>query len=490
MICLRSARLERHTAQAVKRQKGTDMAIFWMSKIKFTGRTGGSSAVGHASYLERQKLRDERIGKTFRYTAKDKDQIVRLGSRLPDGTPIETQKLWNSAEFAEDKKDGSPKKNARTSRYIEAALPREFSLDQMKAVIEDFRSYMEKKYGVATTASIHFEDSGNPHLHFQWTTRKVTSAGKFGAKTRELDDRGTGNKEIRKMRYYWAECCNKFLPPEKHIDPRSYADLEQETGQKKTPQIHLGPTAARMKRKGEKSARVEEFEERERLREAEKLAQAEQRRLEELEAQIQQAKRQEEEREKQEDAALQAALYEKFAQMEAEENDARRAGREEQRSDQGAKAGNYPDRRLGENHQGEYLRNFGGDVGYAETANQEAGDQQQSGQNNGATAVDRLQVTDRRKLDRLELVKLGTALRKARDQADEAASTAPEQADTEALEAFASKFLQEIAQREAQKQKQRTFNRLQKQETQWKPQPPQPQREEPPQPAYSPMMRM
>ena len=229
------------------------MAIFWMSKVKFTGRTGGTSAVGHASYVERQKLRDERIGKTFRYTAKDKDLIIRLGSRLPDGQPIETQKLWNAAEFAEDKKDGSPKKNARTSRYIEAALPREFSLDQMKAVIEDFRSYMEKKYSVATTASIHFEDSGNPHLHFQWTTRRVTNAGKFGAKTRELDDRGTGNKEIKKMRYYWAECCNKILPPDQHIDPRSYSDLERETGEKKTPQIHLGPTAARMKRKGKKA---------------------------------------------------------------------------------------------------------------------------------------------------------------------------------------------------------------------------------------------
>lgn len=125
------------------------MAIFHLS-VSSVKRSKGQSAVSSASYIEDITMRDERLQKTFRYgsdrTAKHKSTI-RLGSFLPDGTPIDTAELWNLAEASEKRKD------SQTARKIIAALPAELDKDAHMRIAKDYQSFLWTRYGVATTTA-------------------------------------------------------------------------------------------------------------------------------------------------------------------------------------------------------------------------------------------------------------------------------------------------------------------------------------------------
>lgn len=253
--CLRSARLK---TQRQKKQKGKNaMAIFYISDIYFSKRSQGQSSLSSAAYIEDRTLRDERIGKTFRYgsnSTKKHQTTILLGSRLPDGTPIETKTLWNMAEISETKS------NARTSRHQWYALPiaPEIGEKERLAIAEEMRSFFEKRYGVATTAAIHLEHDNNPHLHLQWTVRVIekdkNGQAVFKDKTRVLDEKKAGSIECKEICKAWEAACNKYLLPEHHIDHRSY----KEQGLVKIPQKHIGSTAKRMEAEGKKSTRIEQ----------------------------------------------------------------------------------------------------------------------------------------------------------------------------------------------------------------------------------------
>lgn len=86
---------------------------------------------------------------------------------------------------------------------------------------------MVSRYGVAADVAIHEPgqkgDSRNYHAHILTTTRTVTSAG-FGAKTRALDDKKTG--EVDHVRATWAGLTNLALEYAGHNTRVSHKSLE------------------------------------------------------------------------------------------------------------------------------------------------------------------------------------------------------------------------------------------------------------------------
>lgn len=244
------APLKGKNAKGIEENK---MAIFSLN-VSMVKRSTGGSAVATASYIEDRTLRDSRLGRTFRYGHDETEKhthTVRLGSRLADGTEIDTGLLWNHAEFAENRK------NSQTARKIMIALPRELDQETHRRIIDKFRKDLERSYGVATTAAIHYEHEHNPHCHILITTRQVSINEEknliFGAKTRVLDDQKTGSHEIERIREVWEQTCNNELEKEHQISRLSYERQKI----LKSPQIHLGMVALRMERQGKKSIRAD-----------------------------------------------------------------------------------------------------------------------------------------------------------------------------------------------------------------------------------------
>lgn len=78
------------------------------------------------------------------------------------------------------------------------------------------------------------------------TTRQVTADG-FGAKTRVLDDRKSG--EVERIRETWAQLANKALARAGHQERVSHKSLKAQ-GIARTPSIHIGVAATAMERRG------------------------------------------------------------------------------------------------------------------------------------------------------------------------------------------------------------------------------------------------
>lgn len=111
------------------------MAIYHCS-ISNVSRIVGSSSTATLSYIQGQKVKDERRGKTF-YGFGRTERVEAIGTILPEYAPKDFQDssvLFNSIELFEKAN------NARTAKKIEVALPRENSLEQHVSIIE--RSFL------------------------------------------------------------------------------------------------------------------------------------------------------------------------------------------------------------------------------------------------------------------------------------------------------------------------------------------------------------
>lgn len=436
------------------------MAIFYVSDIYFTSRAKGQSSISSAAYIEDRTLKDERLNKVFRYGSdktRKHEMTICLGSRLPDGHPIETQKLWNLAEKSETRC------NARTARHQWFALPLapEIGEKEQRQIADDIRKFFETRYNVATTASIHLEHDGNPHLHLQWTVRSVNSAGEFLEKTRLLDDKKTGPLECKEICRAWEAICNTYLAPEHHIDHRSY----KERGLNITPALHLGSTAARMQNKGERSDHALAWEERERLREAERQELEELRRIEALELQLEKAKQLERERKNRELEDLRAETSKLFDIMEAE-NNASDIARRNQNNNQQSKLQREinrepaeracPNGRMDrETQQGHLQRTRGNQPDFGQTHDQTR-NQQDSGRDERSA-----EITQRKSfgLRKLEGAKLLGKLQIARDKIENMATQLIETADILALDNMATQIKREI-QLKQERQRPKTIHEL------------------------------
>ncbi|MDE7549072.1 MobQ family relaxase [Acetobacter fabarum] len=219
------------------------MAIYHLS-VKSISRSAGRSVVAAAAYRAGQELTDERQGLTHDYTRKQGVEDTFIVA--PDGADWAQDRnaLWNAAEAAEKRKD------AKTGREYELALPAELDASARKELARDFARELVKRYGVVADVAIHEPgregDNRNHHAHILTTTRTAGEEG-LGAKTRVLDVASTASAEIEHMRGVWARQVNMALERhqvEQRVDHRSF----ERQGKEQEPTRHMGVSATAMER--------------------------------------------------------------------------------------------------------------------------------------------------------------------------------------------------------------------------------------------------
>ncbi len=227
------------------------MAIFYLA-VQSVRRGDGRSAVAAAAYRAGEKLDDERTGETFNYTRRR--GVVASGVI---GWQGDRASLWNAAEAAENRK------NSVVAREIVIALPCELDDVRRAELVKSFAHWLHSRHGVAVDYAIHSPDKDgdqrNHHAHLMVTTRKI-EGGCMRAKTRELDQKQHSRKHIEAWRSEWAAICNRALAlggADTALDHRSYLRQAEPFGAVPLePQKHLGPSEARLNRKGRMTAKA------------------------------------------------------------------------------------------------------------------------------------------------------------------------------------------------------------------------------------------
>ncbi len=202
--------------------------------VRANGKSG--NAVASSAYAARAKMVDESTGAVYDFRRLgDGSPPITLPIVVPAGQPgIERQELWTKAEKAERQH------NSTVARSMVGALPNELDADAQQRICHRVAEFIAREHGVAVDAAIH-RDAGNNHVHFLFTSRRY-EGGELGAKTRELDVKGTASKALLAIRKYWQDGCNFELEAAgfaERIDMRSYKDQ----GIDKRAQFHIGKDA-------------------------------------------------------------------------------------------------------------------------------------------------------------------------------------------------------------------------------------------------------
>ena len=234
------------------------MAIYHMHATVIS-RASGGSAVAAAAYRSGEKLIDERTGEQHDYSRRDGVDGAEIIA--PEGAPDwvrDRDRLWNSGEAAEKRKD------SQVAREVRVALPHELAPEQRRELVRGFVKEEFSGRGMVADVSYHDGNSVNPHAHILLTTRELHSDG-FGGK-----DRSWNSKELLSgWREQWAESANRALEGAgrvERIDHRTLAaqrDEAIERGQgaraqklDRDPEIHLGKAAWMARRRGVGNART------------------------------------------------------------------------------------------------------------------------------------------------------------------------------------------------------------------------------------------
>lgn len=231
------------------------MAIYHLS-IKTISRSDGRSATAAAAYRAADKITDERTGEIHDYTRKK--GVVHSETLLPNNAPEwakNRSQLWNQAEQAENRK------NSTVAREFEIALPSELSKKERQRLALNFAKEIVERHQVAADIAIHEPSSGgdnrNHHVHILITTRQLTELG-FGKKTRELDDRKSG--EVDRWRQRYAELQNVFFKQNGIDETVDHRTLKAQ-GIDREPTQHLGVKATNYERRtGKPSTKRLDFE--------------------------------------------------------------------------------------------------------------------------------------------------------------------------------------------------------------------------------------
>lgn len=246
---------------------------------------GGHNAVEQSSYISRKKMYCEYDGRT--YYPKYSEDLVHNEVMLPKNAPAEyadPEVLWNSVEMIETKK------NAQLARTYKVSLPNEWSYE---LAIEVMRDYVKRNFvdeGMCAQFAIHDSENHlgqrNLHCHIMLTLRSIDENGKWMDKSHKeyiLDENGnripdidpaTSKQKVDKQNRKQWKCVpvqtndwnshnnamkwrkdlvdtingvnEKLGMTENTWEHRSF----KERGLDMMPQIHLGPKASALERKG------------------------------------------------------------------------------------------------------------------------------------------------------------------------------------------------------------------------------------------------
>ena len=273
--------------QAARWKNGKEMnsVAIYSFNISNVSRSTGASTCATLAYISGEKIKDERTGKIYNYSHKDRVESVSVF--LPKDVNPEYQdpeKLMNQIEKIEKAE------NARTGKKIIVALPREFDKTQRDEVLKNFikKEITDRDFGCVVAVHNDLENH-NPHAHILIPNR-IFKDGEFASTKRKsqyaLDENGnkipvidpeTGKQKIgergrkiwlrefkdknalddkntlSQMRESWEEVCNKELSEENQIDHRSYKEREIE----KEGTVHEGYAARKREKLGLISDRCE-----------------------------------------------------------------------------------------------------------------------------------------------------------------------------------------------------------------------------------------
>lgn len=245
------------------------MAIY-RCEVKNISRGQGRSCVAAAAYRHAEHLRDERQQMDHSYVQKEgveHSEIV--APENAQAWTLDREKLWNTADAAEKRKD------ARTAKEVLVALPRELNTEQQAALVRDFAREEFASKGLVADFAIHAPDARDgekqPHAHIMLTTRALEGDGFAKGKDYSLD-KPPGIEAIRER---WAQHCNRALERahvSERVDHRSLADQRKaalevsrdparpepervQAAQKaivlnRRPEPKIGPVAQQMDRQG------------------------------------------------------------------------------------------------------------------------------------------------------------------------------------------------------------------------------------------------
>lgn len=241
--------------------RSSAIAIYHAS-TKPLSRTSGRSSVAAAAYRSASLLRDDRTGEVHDY--RRRTGVVSTAVVLPGNLSCDRQPLWSAAERAERRKD------ARTAREWEIALPAELPRNSRETLTLAFACWLAERYEVAVDVAIHAPsrrgDDRNHHAHLMCSTRKVTlrddgspvlgekSVAEFDNRQRAAAGLPTSHDDIREVREGWASLCNRWLEEAGErirVDHRSLAAQ----GVDREPGVKLGVAATAILRRGGGSAR-------------------------------------------------------------------------------------------------------------------------------------------------------------------------------------------------------------------------------------------
>ena len=249
---------------------------FRVDASRHVSRKAGGSTIASAAYRAGERLYDEREQQAADYSGRY--GVVANGLTMPEGGgPAWTrEQLWNAAEAAEGRKD------ARTARKIEVALPDAMTPEQRRELVQEWAAELANRYGVAVDWAIHLPDrkgdARNHHAHLMLTTREITAEGLGGKAVLELSNtaqkaRGlpVGDQAMQELRQVLADRFNQVVERQGldlQADPRNY----QERGIELVPTRHIGVAATGMDRRQVEAERVQDHEATRALN-AEKIAQ-------------------------------------------------------------------------------------------------------------------------------------------------------------------------------------------------------------------------
>ncbi len=226
------------------------MAIYHLS-VKFIKRSSGRSATAAAAYRAAEKVHDYKTDITHDY--RKKRSVFGAEILAPDNSPewvYEREKLWNEVEKVEKRCD------AQVAREIDVALPVELNREQKKELVRDFVKEQLVSKGMVADIAFHDFDSKNPHAHILLTTRPINDDGRFGFKERSWNKKDV----LEQLRFDWAEKVNQALEQAGHKEVKVDHRTLEEQGINRLPQIHLGANVAKMKERGIRTSKGDEYD--------------------------------------------------------------------------------------------------------------------------------------------------------------------------------------------------------------------------------------
>lgn len=220
---------------------------FYRCELKVHSRSDGANAVGRAAYRSGLNLDCERTGERFYFAHRSDVLSTQIFSPAGFPEPLKTPTaLWNAAEYADTRK------NSRVARELILGLPHQLSLPQMIGAVGMISRWLVKRYQVAVMANIHDAKPESPkgfHAHVLFSTRRATTTG-FGEKTRELDAKGSGERETKKIRRAWGRVLNVIAESISAPWRVTHKSLE-DRGSNKLPTKPLGLKASALEKAGQ-----------------------------------------------------------------------------------------------------------------------------------------------------------------------------------------------------------------------------------------------